>query len=430
MNRPMIESYSKAIQFEYQEMVAGGDTALYCLSPATILLAYNLVKFYGGWRSRYVVETAAEPMQGLLDNEWYEINDIYQVALFELKEQIVTSGDFLTGMLAMADAIRETACCDGPGGTGSGGAGSEPGAGTTAVDDGVNPPTGFDGDYSAYEVYKCDVANWIFDEIQDSMDDLETFNWASFGALSVSAAVSAFLIISGIAIPATLLFVAFGALLAYTGSVASLISAMQASMVADRDDFICSMVQATNVANAMADFKTQATTSFTGSPPDPFTEYVAGLVIDMYITPDLFNRLFDEDTSQVYPTGTCNCFDCELYYAVTGVIQSETPTQVVVEAEDNGTGTTGRVELWFNTDGSSAPNRSICDSNVTFESISIDVGVAGVILYDDVGNIIGNFHTDPANMNLPVQTAGVRHIDVAFNSGQGIGSDCTINITQ
>lgn len=429
MNRPIVSSYDKATHFEYAQVVAGGNQALYCLSPATILLAYNLVKFYGGWRSRYVIETGQEPMEGLLDNEWQQINDIFQVALFELKEEVVASNDFLTGMLEIAGAIRDASCCDGPGGAGSGGAGSEPDAPTVAMDDGVNPPTGFNGNYSAYEVYKCDVANWIFDEIHDGLEDLEVFNWASFGALSVSSAVLAFIAISGVAIPASLIFITFGALLAYTGSVASLVSALQASMTADRDDFICTMVQAGNVNEAMADFKSQATTSFTGSPPDPLPEYVAGLIIDMYITPDLFNRLFDHDTSQNYPSGTCNCFDCELFFAVDGTIQSETASQVQVTAVDNGTGTTGRVEMWFNTDGSDAPNRTICDGNVTFESISIDVGVAGVILYGDTGNVLGNYHTDPANSNLPVQTNAVRHIDVNFNSGQGIGSLVTINIS-
>lgn len=285
-------------------------------------------------------------------------------------------------------------------------------------------------DYQDYQDDKCIAANVMYEHFEKMLGQLKDFNvdtlFAGGATLSVGIVATIIAAYFATAPIGIVVGVVSGIIALLAGPATFSLSDLHARVVAEKSALICVLYDATNATTAQTDFRS---TIDNGS----LTLLEVGTM--NLLTPiTFFNQLMSptapllaEPIDSFDDCSNCAAV-CDLYFADKGTITVQTPTEVQVTA-DSGTGT-GQVDIWFNTDGTISPFRAICAPNVTFESIVLTTGVAGVDLYDDAQVLIATYHTDPANMNLPQQTAGVRHITVNWNTGQGVGATAGISITQ
>lgn len=82
--RKIIPQREKSLIFELSEMQPTNKCGLLFLSQETVLIAHKFISFYGYWRSRYVIDAEANPMLGLTDAEYLDVQDTIDRALEEL----------------------------------------------------------------------------------------------------------------------------------------------------------------------------------------------------------------------------------------------------------------------------------------------------------------------------------------------------------
>jgi hypothetical protein len=393
------------------------DQVMYLLAN----YAVRDVGFYG----RYVTEYLSRSQAIVVDPDDPEAPFIDRlVEDFQLQ----TAGDDLE----IANALNNIAvalqaqqqCCDGPASTGTGGSGGQETTPSDGVDNGSVPPstTSFPT-YNEYLTYKCNVANAIVDDADATTNAMAAIAWGSLFGLPIAEIVVILAATWVTPVPGDEIIAMMAFLALWGGAFQPVFDNIEQAIDNHRQSLVCALYVASDPANAKEDYLDALYDAIdVESTPGSLLNTVSKGVAKIFVTFDNVNKLFTEDTSRTYPTGSIDCSTCpnicEMYFADDGTIQVINGLNVSVESADNGG--TGRVELWLNTDGTDSPSRTICGPNYTFESIVLTTGQAGVILYDDAGVIVGNYHTDPANGNLPQVTPGVRHIDVNWNTGQGL----------
>lgn len=80
-----------------------GIQGVFCLSSSSWSLAYNLVKFYGYWRSRYYVTEPSGEQRDITDVEYERVTDYVDLTLQELSMSFCS--ELLTAVTGIADSL-------------------------------------------------------------------------------------------------------------------------------------------------------------------------------------------------------------------------------------------------------------------------------------------------------------------------------------
>lgn len=351
-----------------------------------------------------------------------------QAIVEEIRDSVI-----MTCMNELADAIRYVGDRIQSSSVSSGcGCGCGPaGTGTQVDEPEGSEPTVFGPseewpDYATYKDDKCHAANAMYDALLEVIDQLRAYDADTLlaGGVTISTGLVATILVGFVATApiAIVVGVVSGIIALVAGPLAFSLTDLYASLVTHKADIICAWYSAVDENAAEANYIAVV--------DDGSLSVFETSFLSLISTTAFFNQLFAPSAELLAvnvpsPYDCTLCAPCELFYAVTGIITAQTGHDVTVQAQDNGIGD-GRIELWANTDGSAAPNRTACDDEIEFQSIVLSSGHAGVNFYDSSQSLIGSYHTDPANTNLPPAGICYRHVDVSWNTGTGIGATATI----
>jgi hypothetical protein len=397
-----------------------------------LYLLHNLALMDIGFLSRYVVELVDSRNALVLTDEDPEFEFVQRVIDNARLELIEGNMEIANAIRHVGDAINNlasatlaSACCTGSGqGEGTGGADGEQGPPTSSVDDGNSPPSGSSfADYAAYLDYKCRVANYLLDDAINTSQVWQNVTWnVLLGEASAATVIAILATTIATPIPGDEILAVLAVIAAWAGLASTLFETLETALLNARNDLICKLYLAGDVEVAITDFNARLDTQIDTDAGSAVEAFAVKQIARIFGSTDNFNRLFEEDTSRTYQPGSFDCstcFACDPYFATKGSIVFQSGNQVQVSSDDPDTPGVYQVSLWFNTDGSAAPNRTFCGPAVTVDNVTVTDGHAGVIFYDQGGNVLGNYHTDPGNGNLPQPTSNVGHIDVNWNTGQG-----------
>jgi len=302
-------SNRKAVEFDIAGLVNDDDikTGLFCLSETTWELAYNLVLWYGHWRSRYYFIDTDDSLKTITDEEYEQVLAIYQLAIEELQ-----LGDLNAGLNAIANAISELAdrdCDCAVADCGSGGAAQSDGIPTTVIDAGINPNPEIFEDYEAYRTYKCNVAEFIVERMQADVAKLQLLNWGTitfYGALEMVAVIAA-----TIATPiiGDDVLAVVGAIALISGAMSGPLEELDDALIAVSDELICAMFTAGNVEIAKIACREILAVQL-DSQSDGAVLFVAQAMANMFMTFANLNTLFEGDETVLYPASSFDCSTC------------------------------------------------------------------------------------------------------------------------
>lgn len=213
------------------------------------------------------------------------------------------------GLLAIANAIRDKACCGssaGSCGPGSAGAGGTVETASAELDNGEGEyPEGFDS-YAEYQTYKCDVATYIVNSLLTDVQSMQSINFAGLVVASAAPALAALLIDP---IPGDEIVVIAGILItAAIGIAGGILGEMEDAINNNSDDLICSLYTASDVSAAETALEAQLASAIDGETADAVVRWEAKQVFNHMVTANMLNKLFTKDGTRTYPTGDCgNC---------------------------------------------------------------------------------------------------------------------------
>lgn len=267
------------------------------------------VMFYGryalSWPSEYQAYVLTER-----DPETEFVNEVIEAF------QLETSGDnveIANALNNIAQAIlAQVQCCDGPTNTGTGGASGQETAPSGGVDNGTNPPntTNF-ATYGEYETYKCNIANYIVDNADASANTMQTLSWNSILALPIAELIVVLAASLATPIPGDEI-VAMAAILAlWGGAFQPVFDNLELAIDNHRQDLVCALFTASDVAEAKSNFRTELDLAIDAeSTPGGLLNTVTKGVSRIFISTDNLNKLFTQDDSVVWPTGSIDCSVC------------------------------------------------------------------------------------------------------------------------
>lgn len=219
---------------------------------------------------------------------------------------------------SLADSIRYLAdrlaanngcCSDGPGpGITGGGTGGSAGTteGPSSVDDGdvqQPPPAGW-ASWEEYFANKCGAANYIVDQWRDDLERAQTANFYAGATLTVVIRLLALALLTPIPGDEIVLMAATVIAAVGAGLLNGVLEALEAVFTSFRDDLVCSLYEADNVASAAsaayAIFETNVDSEV------PLVETWALSLTRHWLNPDNLNRLFEANPDVEYPTGDCS----------------------------------------------------------------------------------------------------------------------------
>lgn len=332
MVRKRFVSRAKAAEFDIGALLNAESVkqGFLCMSASTWELCYQLVQFYGDWRSRYYWQDEATGEQfEITDEEYNQVRDITQAALEELQmsgcEDLVSAVDNLTAQVGLINtSIQLSASIDGCC-TPYGGIPPQTAPDLGDIVQNNQRPADF-RDWTEYLGYKCNVANAIFDDYRATLAGFGTLSGAVAGISTI--ALAAFLqtsLLGGLLVG--LMAVGFSAgaaaaiiiaalvglvvggtgLLAYFANVATQLDALQAQIV-------CSLFLSNSVQEAksvMTDNTTTAADAVTYSAGDDllFKPALSGIAEAIFNT-SVLNKLFERDEAYISRTNTIDCADC------------------------------------------------------------------------------------------------------------------------
>lgn len=267
------------------------------------------VAFYGRYSTDYVNDEQAFVV---------DTDDPETTFIDRLVEdfQLQTRGDDLE----IANAINNVAqailaqvqCCDGPTTTGTGGASGQETTASDGVDNGVTPPgTTTFPTYSEYELYKCNVANYIVDDADATANAFQTIAWNSILALPVAEIIVILAATIVSPVPGDEIVALVSILALWGGAFTPVFDNLEDAIDNHRQNLVCSLFNAPDVATAKADFRDALDAAIDAeSTPGGLLNTVTKGVSRIFVTTNGLNKLFTEDDSRVYPTGTIDCALC------------------------------------------------------------------------------------------------------------------------
>lgn len=328
------------------------------LSDRSLYLLQNLAKADLEFYTRY---------GEILDGALYDPVDpgsgnaaIVDNAVFNVNEEL--NLDAATSLDNIADAIvtlAQAQCCDTSStivNCGSGGATEEGETPSETVDDGTTSPDPQSwANRSDYELYKCNLANFILDQIIVDINALQSLNWTTitfYGALQLAAVIAATFVTPVIG----------DEILAVVGTVALVAGAMQPPLLnleavfnANRSDLICALFDAPTAEIARNDARNIIATEL-ALVASGLDLAVAQAIGWLFFGFNNLNRLFDFDPDREYPVGSDDCSGC----------QESLLWQFIPNAEG-----------WFFTDLSQPGSSSVGSHSVPLEAIVTGLTVGG-----------------------------------------------------
>jgi hypothetical protein len=353
MARSVFRSYPKAAEFDIQAIAnaVSANNGLFCLSPATWELAYNLVLTYGDWRSRYYFTDESGNQLTITDAEYDQITDLYLTAVEELQmpcdlgEAITLLGQMISDLATLTVQVNMGSggsdCGCPPGGIGENPPPSEPDQNPPGGED--PPPVGFDT-WEDFLDYKCRAANKIVDDLIASTGNLGSLSGvigaiqgvllASFLSTSLLGGVMAGVMALGFSSFAAAGIIIAALVILILASVGGLVwfSTLAANMEDNKSDLICALYAATTTDDAMASWSAfvtarigDASGEWSGEPEAGLISSTMETVLDALNNLTVINLLFTPNEEIAVYEASFDCSTCS---------PSECPWEMV-----NGTGT-------------------------------------------------------------------------------------------
>lgn len=253
MVRESFETRNKAQEFDIETLLnPGGKAGFLCLSESTWELCYNLVLFYGYWRSRYYY---SDPDTGeqltITDEEYTTITDVVDLALEEL--QMSSCEDILASLNCICTAIQNLSLVGTvpPGATGTV---TEP-VGTTGDEGSENPP-GY-GEEPNDILEHCQMSNYYYRQLKSLLEAILYYNVLGLLQLGIALGAAQILAILGASLAAGFFGLVFAQIGIFLDFLQFLITSNEDDIQdiideldADEGGFICAMYCAGNISDA------------------------------------------------------------------------------------------------------------------------------------------------------------------------------------
>jgi hypothetical protein len=341
-----------------------GEDVLICAPIGAFLIARKFLADRGTWRTNYALS---------YDDGGYYLPDDDTMATIEqmINEFLEATSDMnctdLTSALDDISASLMTIAANSSCGCGSGGAGgNSPDVSTDDTGDITGttgtPPDGYDT-WEQYQQTKCDVANWI---VQNMLDDIGW--WKAFGVadLTVTAMVAGMAsVLSGFTL--TALLAAVAGLWAYSVST---LDQLETTLTNDYDDLVCSLVNGENAQESIDDFLAEMNGALSADISDSVALYFAELVASKFADPAQINLLYADYasvSSHQFPSGN-DCGDCGIPCANEQMVYGNNLGAGLFESEY--ASSSHRIGFYLNNNGSAGFDPCSDMEDVTIDAVT------------------------------------------------------------
>ena len=300
-----------------------GETIFVCVPKAALAVARALIINRGYWRTTYAKTYG--------DGGYYTPDDadldLITGALDEFMEATTEmSCEELNSNLATIAAAIAAAGAGGGCNCGSGGTGDSPPP-TNPDDTGdITEPTGTPPDgytsWGQYQIEKCNVANWIVDNILQDIAWIDTSFLVAGGTLALAAGLLSL-------IPGVILVILLAAIAAVLLFESGAIAIAEDAMFAGRDDLVCAVYTGENTQESMDNYIAQMVSIIGGTSLGVTSTFLIEEFLKLFAQPSSFNLLYaDADIVaqvQVPQGGDCSqCGGgCNIRTAIEGVLVAD-----------------------------------------------------------------------------------------------------------
>lgn len=249
-SRKFPRSGRRSIIFIPELLSESDEYVVGCFSKSALAVARKLIADRGFWITSYASSFFAGGYDLPNDIQMDQLKEILSEFLEDTNN--MNCDDFIASLTAISNAILTAGSASGGGDCcepGSFGAGTTEPTPNTFEDDGVAFPPEF-ADRTAYETYKCQVANAIIASIEEDMAYLTTANILALGVASLALALVT-------PIPFDDIAVLLGLLVAWTiqAVLTGYISAVEALWTAQPDELVCRLFIAANSTEAKSNLR-------------------------------------------------------------------------------------------------------------------------------------------------------------------------------
>lgn len=280
----------QVVKMDLVEETEFDERIILCLPRFAWRVARAYLAMQAQWESSYAVEYHTDyyisPDSATMDKILASVD----AALLE--EDM--SCDIREGLDNIVDAINNQElivnCCPPATGCGSGGAGATEGPASEFEDDGETPPDGFP-DYTAYDAWKCGVANLIIAQIENDLEYLK-----SLAVTEITATLLGFALLTPI--PFDDIGVLVGVIITWAveQTLDSIIDSILTQLGLDSETLRCGLYNSLDVSGARTFLESWGLAELGTS---------AAFLLGFFINNDSLNRLF-ESGNQVLPDSDCS----------------------------------------------------------------------------------------------------------------------------
>ena len=401
---------STRVLMSYNQFISDlGDYSIVCVDNAVLGAIRVLIRSYGlryaNWVTAYSEAGYYEPTQAEMD-----VIDAKISEFLEETNDMSTCNDFVTALQDIAAAISSGSGC----GCGAAGAGeTEPPPSTEQPGEPDNPqpgdsvPDGF-ADYAEYNTYKCNVAEWIVQQVET---DLSWWSTASFSTLALSAFIAA--LVTPIPGDEIVIMLGWLASLAIQGVAAAAVTEMQDAVSNNRDDIICALYTGTDASSSQSQVGSEISSGIDAETSAIYAPLLKSILESMFGLTNI-NRMYNKWSEKIpsLPTGSCDCGVCSPDTLVgTDNEDGSWATELFAPASDPPGKNVISIEFKIGASGCTKDDVVITPTNI---NPTAGGGFKGYQLYDSALTLIYNQDTAPPS------TDGVRKIVVQSNTAGSI----------
>ena len=357
--------YSKRTLIDYASVAAKlGEPALVCMDRGVLQIIRKLVTDRAFWDTTYVLTMQEDDYTSPSPAQLESVYEAISHFLDATGDEMTLCEDMIGQLEAIAAALTGAAGTGGCG-CGAGGAGAteppwapeEPGPPGEQTGD---PPEGF-STWAEYETYKCTIATWLVEQVQDDVAWMETVNIVSMAATALAASL-----LTPIPFDDIVILLGLAITLATEGVWASAIDDMQNAIAADFDELVCALFNASDAEAARDAWVAQIDTSIDAQ-TGAFYAFIEKAILGSFGGASAVNKLFERDTAieEREPEGDCEgCWVCYLLDINLGTYVSETEVQSELNVGNNQSYV--NVDIHHNQYG-------FCDDPATLDDVTLDV---------------------------------------------------------
>ena len=297
---------------------------------------------------------------------------------------------------------------------GSGGAGGVPQSPSDFEDTGENFPEGYN-DRAAYDVAKCNLAQYVINNVLADFDRLKTIDPTVLTLAGVVALLPALIIIPLSYVALAVLAAAIIAFSALGANVFVTAANELRARIAAMD--ICELYEAPDVNTAIANVEAWIAGG-------TYTQQTLTVALGQALVgTDLLNPLFNPPDPWLLPEGLpegdCSgCLECNPWFVDIGTVVSSGPGTLTVQAASH-TGL-NRIAVYWNVEETAPGVYAYCLPGIELTNFRSTNDLVGGTVEDNPNNtVLDTWHLHPPNGNLPVfPYASVGRVLAAYNSGQ------------